>query len=435
MSFSTVDALLTTLEGGPPASPAEDWKTRLQPASIGGVPFFTLDAGYSFGRRLEVNEYPDRDLPHTRDLGRRADRFDTVAFVEGDDYDLARDRLIQVLRSGGVLELVTERHGTHRVRIQSGSVREVGKVGHFAKIVFQAVEAGVNRAPTLDPTTADALKAAAESAQEGVLVSYLLKIDTGVGWVRQNLVDNVQASLEIFDRGLALYQRNQFSSSILNGVRALGAQVLSDDALLLTHKFSDTASTMLDLAADMAAVEDDVKERLRVLEGMRHDGEDEIDAPLGPEVPREATITLSADAALAAVNRRALADLIRQALVISRGLVLLEADLRSAEEVARLRDDFLAPIDAEIATAGLLDDDEAYISLREFRSAVLRDLSIRGEQLPERADFTPPQPISALLLSQRLYGTGDRDLELETELRADHPAFIAGRVTIRVSRV
>lgn len=436
----------------------EDWKTRLQPASIGGVPFFTLDAGFSFGRRLEVNEYPDRDLPHTRDLGRRADRFDQVAFVVGPDYDLQRDRLIEVLRSKGVLELVTERHGTHRVRIQTGSVRESGKAGRFAKITFKAVEAGVNRAPTIDVTTADALKAAAESAKEGSLTSYLLKVEAGVGWAQTALIDNISFGLAIFTTGLEIYKTTASVKSVFleelerdrgisqgrsgrrpgeiaNEVRALAAQVLSDDQLLQAHRFGETGSRILDIASDMAAVDEDVRERLRVLEGMRHDGEDEIDAPLGPELPRDATITLSADALLVAENRRALADLIRQGIVIARGLVLLEADLRRAQEVDRLRDDFLGPIDEEIETAGLVADDDAYISLREFRAAVLRDLSIRGEQLAERADYTPPEATSALLLSQRLYGTGARDRELELELRADHPAFIPALVPIRVARV
>jgi prophage DNA circulation protein len=424
-----------SFDAGFEPDPGADWKTRLQAASFKGVPFFTLDANYSFGRRLEINEFPDREIPHSRDLGRSADRFSTSAFVVGTNYDLDRDKLIAALRSKGEGELVTERYGTHRVRIVSGSVKEEGKSGRFAKIVFTAVEAGANRSPGVTTDTVGKVKAAAVDAQESSLTSYLLKVDNGVGWVNDNVVATSKAALEIFDRGLALLQRSGPALAIAEKSSALASNITSDSDLRLAHSFAETGSGILDIAAEMAAVPETVAERLRVLEGMRHDGEDTIGTILGPNTPRNASATLTPDEILANTNRLALGDMVRQAIVIARGLVLIEADFTSEDEVAELRDNFLGPIDEEIETAGATADDDAYIGLREFRTAVLIDIALRGEQAPEKADYIPPAPVSTLLLASRLYGDGSRATELERILTPEHPAFIPGLNKIRVLRV
>ena len=424
-----------SFDAGFEPDPAADWKSRLQAASFKGVPFFTLDANYSFGRRLEINEFPDREIPHSRDLGRSADRFSTSAFVVGPNYDLDRDKLIAALRSKGEGELVTERYGTHRVRIVSGSVKEEGKSGRFAKIVFTAVEAGANRSPGITPDTVGKVKAAAVDAQESSLTSYLLKVDNGVGWVNDNVVATSKSALEIFDRGLALLQRSGPALAIAEKSSALASNITSDSDLRLAHSFAETGSGILDIAAEMAAVPETVAERLRVLEGMRHDGEDIIGSILGPNTPRNASATLTPDEILANTNRLALGDMVRQAIVIARGLVLIEAEFTSEDEVAELRDNFLGPIDEEIETAGATADDDAYIGLREFRTAVLIDIALRGEQAPEKADYIPPAPVSTLLLASRLYGDGSRATELERILTPEHPAFIPGLNKIRVLRV
>jgi prophage DNA circulation protein len=424
-----------SFDAGFEPDPNADWKSRLQAASFKGVPFFTLDANYSFGRRLEVNEFPDRELPHSRDLGRAADRFSTTAFVVGPNYDLDRDKLIAALRSKGEGELVTERYGTHRVRIVGGSVKEEGKSGRFARIVFTAVEAGANRSPGITTDTIGKVKVAAVASQEGSLTSFLLKVDDGVGWVNDNVVATSEAALAIFDRGLELFQRSGPALKIAETSAALSSQIAAANGFQKAHSFAETGSGILDVAAAMAAVPESVAERLRVLEGMRHDGEDTIGAVLGKVFPRHASSTITPDEVIAETNREALGDLVRQGIVIGRGLVLIEAALASDEEVDELRDSFLGPIDAEIAIAGAGADDDAYIALREFRTAVLIDLAIRGEQAPEKADYTTPAPVSTLILASRLYADGSRATELEQTLAPHHPAFISGLKTIRVLRV
>ena len=70
------------------------WRSRLRDASFRGVPFLLDDDEGTFGRRVQVHEYPQRDKPFTEDLGRATRRISINAYLVGDDYDEQRNKLI-----------------------------------------------------------------------------------------------------------------------------------------------------------------------------------------------------------------------------------------------------------------------------------------------------------------------------------------------------
>lgn len=86
------------------------WKDNLRPASFRGVPFQVDDEG-TFGRRVQVHEYPNRDKPYTEDLGRAARRFTINAYLVGDDFFEVRDRLIVAIDTPGPGTLVHPYYG------------------------------------------------------------------------------------------------------------------------------------------------------------------------------------------------------------------------------------------------------------------------------------------------------------------------------------
>lgn len=59
---------------------SNDWRDRLRDASFRGVPFSVEDDEGSFGRRVQVHEYPNRDKPFTEDLGRATRRMTINAY-------------------------------------------------------------------------------------------------------------------------------------------------------------------------------------------------------------------------------------------------------------------------------------------------------------------------------------------------------------------
>lgn len=135
-----------------------DWRDRLHDASFRGVPFSVEDDDASFGRRVQLHEYPNRDKPYTEDLGRAARRLTINAYVIGDDYADKRDRLIAAAETTGPGTLVHPQYGE-----MQGSIDGTVKVSHsnsegrMSRITFEFVESGELTFPVAGVATAQQL--------------------------------------------------------------------------------------------------------------------------------------------------------------------------------------------------------------------------------------------------------------------------------------
>lgn len=77
-----------------------NWRDRLLPASFRGVGFWIDQAKTPVGRKGQLHEYPQRDLPYFEDLGQQARTHDLTAFIIGADCLEQRDKLLKALEAG-----------------------------------------------------------------------------------------------------------------------------------------------------------------------------------------------------------------------------------------------------------------------------------------------------------------------------------------------
>ncbi|MDL5600622.1 DNA circularization N-terminal domain-containing protein [Bacillus subtilis] len=77
-----------------------NWRDCLLPASFRGVGFWIDQAKTPVGRKGQLHEYPQRDLPFFEDLGQQAKTHDLTAFIIGADCLEQRDKLLQALEQG-----------------------------------------------------------------------------------------------------------------------------------------------------------------------------------------------------------------------------------------------------------------------------------------------------------------------------------------------
>lgn len=77
-----------------------NWRDRLLPASFRGVGFWIDQAKTPVGRKGQLHEYPQRDLPYFEDLGQQAKIHDITAFIVGADCLEQRDKLLKALETG-----------------------------------------------------------------------------------------------------------------------------------------------------------------------------------------------------------------------------------------------------------------------------------------------------------------------------------------------
>ena len=118
------------------------WKDKLQTASFRGVEFGVKDASFTGGRRSVIHEFPQKDIPYTQDMGRKAKEFSISAFVVDEDYFGNRDELINALDKKGPGELVHPYYGKIKVQCTGFSVRESFDNGGMAEfsITFSQTE-------------------------------------------------------------------------------------------------------------------------------------------------------------------------------------------------------------------------------------------------------------------------------------------------------
>ncbi|WP_095050432.1 DNA circularization protein [Pseudomonas sp. Irchel s3h9] len=77
-----------------------NWRDRLLPASFRGVGFWIDQAKTPVGRKGQLHEYPQRDLPYFEDLGQQAKTYEITAFIIGADCLEQRDKLLKALEAG-----------------------------------------------------------------------------------------------------------------------------------------------------------------------------------------------------------------------------------------------------------------------------------------------------------------------------------------------
>ncbi|EII8746123.1 DNA circularization N-terminal domain-containing protein, partial [Salmonella enterica] len=135
------------------------WRGRLRDASFRGVPFSVEDDESTFGRRVQVHEYPNRDKPWTEDLGRATRRLTINAYLVGDDYADRRDRLIGAIETAGPGTLVHPQYGEMQGSID-GQVRitHSSTEGRMCRVSFQFVESGELSFPVAGMATAKRLE-------------------------------------------------------------------------------------------------------------------------------------------------------------------------------------------------------------------------------------------------------------------------------------
>lgn len=388
-------------------------------ASFRGVPFHTADADLSIGRRNQVHEYPQRDLPYVEDLGRRARLFTVEGYVLGEDYLAQRNALWRALEAEGPGELVHPRYGVLWVSVQDAArIKESHREGGIARFSITFVEAGRNELPNalVEPTVQ--VVAAAEEVDDAAGQAYAEEADVSGPQV---LADT---QVEAFSKDL---------DDLLRTAR----QAISTEAL------AEQVRAIAGVAGDLAGLVRIPVNLVQSLQSLQLQLVTAIERPLaalaefrsmfaGNSRGRTAALAGSTRSRIT-VNDNARADLQRrtalaqQARVLS--LAITDGAVETADQARALRDTLLDQIDTELEGS---DPDAATAqALNKLRTAVTRDVAVRAELLGQRSAFDSQAVVPALVLAHRVYQDATRADELAQRNGVRNPAFVpAGRVEV-----
>jgi prophage DNA circulation protein len=109
-----------------------DWEATLWPASFGGVPFFVEKDKATFGKKVVIHEFPERDDPFVEELGQSARHFDLNAYLASDLADISADALVAMLTAAGPQMLVMPDQGPVLCIFKNGQRdRERDRMGYI----------------------------------------------------------------------------------------------------------------------------------------------------------------------------------------------------------------------------------------------------------------------------------------------------------------
>lgn len=405
-----------------------NWREKLQPGSFRGAPFLIDGANSDFGRRVQVHEYPLRDLPYAEDLGRKAKTFRIDCLVLGPQYMAARDALIEACDAKGPGTLVHPYYGRRRVVVTSSSVRESTNEGGVARFSIQFAEAGDKIEPTAAADTAALVQSQTDAAAPILANSFAQRYSTE--GLPQWVADAAEADGSLF---LDTVEGLRDSiPGIPDEVSAYNAQLkaVSDALASLIRDPYNLGASIVDLIFGLATIAQQPLDALGLYKHLFAFGTDA--KPITTATPARMQ---------QAANRSALHGIIQQTAVIAAaaatakvpaatttigGIVTRGYD--STNTARDVRNTVTDALDDQALTA----DDATYTLLTDLRAAVVTDLDTRAAALPGLVDFTPAQTLPALVIAYRLYADANRAAEIVSRNNLIYPGFAPGGEALEV---
>ncbi|WP_193583474.1 DNA circularization protein [Laribacter hongkongensis] len=403
------------------------WRERLRPASFRGVSFFVESADGECGRRIQVNEYPQRDEPLIEDLGGRAVGHKVAGFLVGRNCLDERDKLLEALNTAGAGELVHPWIGSLTVRIGKVShsyARTDGGLVRFDFECWPSVEvvypsASLNSAKQLDQKAgalADGLGERFGAAMQS-LAGAKLYADEMMAQASSMLAP-VQSSLgDVLSlvggvRGLV--------SGVVNGVDGMAGQLMGAfDQLRLPFGSLGFAS--------LASLIGSRSQAAGALAGHRPVVSPAVSAtPTGQaasavvDLVQGALIVDAARLAASAPVTRPPPPVQTAALPLQLVTTARPADVPVADDVLAARD---ALADA-IWTVSVTAPHVLYPLLSDVRHAASAHLVEVARQGVALRSYTPPGIMPALVLAYRELGDARRADEIVIRNRIAHPGFV-----------
>lgn len=408
------------------------WADRLLPAKLGGVEFLAQNARVQVGRRARSISIPLRDQPEHEDMGRRARQYSLTAIILGEDYDRARQRLVEVLEKKGPHVFSHPWWEERPVIVEdAGEFEESVERGGMVSISLVLTEAGEasKLKSKLAPVAllANALDVAEAAATADFESGYLVGIADSFS-AAQVAIGEVVVKIDSVNNKIAA---------------ALG---IADGALAALDELKDAVATAIAtpaaLAAALAGLVAAVCDLLGVTGGIEEDypgqstkiatetalavaGElGAVDTTAQPPYPGGPVhpATKAATAAIGkAVRTMSLVGITRQFLTLTP---------ESAEAAAEV----LATLGS--LTAQLLDDpvtsDDLSAALTDQRAALQQHIDEETGDLPTTTTYTPDGTMPAILIAWLVHRDPTRDREIVARNGLADPNFVTGGEPLEV---
>jgi len=464
------------------------WKDNLQDASLRGVPFKVDEDEATFGRRVQVHEYPNRDKPWAEDLGRATRRFSVQAYLIGDDYFEQRNRLIEAIEKPGSCTLVHPYYGEMTVVVDDAvRISHSQNEGRMCRVSFSFIESGELSFPTAGLATGQKLSSSVSFLDDAISSAFgAFGMDGMPDFLQDGVLDEaggmfstVTSAFQYVDSGVSAASRlMQGDLSVLLSPPSSGMsfvnrlQTMWRAGSRLTGNASDLMSMIKGLTGvtvdsglaprgvwntDSKTAQTQTIQRNYVAQAVRTTAISEAAAAVTnlPQ-PANRTVTRQQDplqpvrvshpavtniqpvsGVTSAVSASTAATATDSASSASGTTASASSGVTSStdsgavitwDDLAQVRDSLNGAIDREMER---VSDDGLYQALVTVRTDLNRDISARLEQVERMTERTPSQVMPALVLAADWYDSASRAGDITARNGIRHPGFVPVQ-TLRV---
>jgi prophage DNA circulation protein len=397
-----------------------DYKEKLRPASFRGVPFGVLESETEGGRRTQVYEFPEKDVPYVEDLGKKARVYNITAFVCGtlvSDYMDQRDNLTDALEQEGPGTLVHPYLGELSLQVMTFRVRETKDDGGMASFSITFSETG----DILYPVTANNASADVLSNSENLLnllADSMTEISTEIGNLAQEMLADINSLVNtilsviipFLQAVLFTDQLNRALSNILNNASALAGNPSGlAESLMNVITFFGNSNNTNNPATAFSAVQAIVNGVQSVYSVRTYDS---TPAGIQQEINDNLMIQMFVLTGTAAAAQIA--------------VQIPFTTVEQANAAASVVDSLIESVIYSIT------DDNIYQAVIDLKVAVHQAVPSNSDTLKTIESFSVKYSIPALALCYRIYGSLDNYNDLVSRNDIPNPCCIAGGSVLEV---
>jgi len=410
---------------------ATDWIKTLRRASFRGAAFHVDRDSISYGRRVTVHEFPNRDRPYVEDLGEKAISFGVTAYVASDHALGQMSALVSACRRGGPGTLILPTEGSLLV-VPYRCDRQFSKdkLGYVAfDLSFH--EAGIGFGTFSVALLERLVSVAAEAAVPLIGSNFLSSFSTigEVPWVVASAASGIRTWLEAIDekRVTLLGASGTAIAPVTDLARSLGRLHRNAEDLANAGRGAiDAGSHSAEVARESSAPVI-VAEMADVMQAVRQSA---ATPEIAIEVLRDLATydpvsfvdgeALSTTSAAERANEAAINSMMRSNALLELAVATANASYSTRREAIQARADLAELFERELNSA----DRDAYAALVEVRGRAAQAISRKVVDLRPTITIEAAASEPSLVWAWRLY----RDAQLEGDLaernRVRHPAFM-----------
>ena len=438
------------------------WIDNLQDASLRGVPFKVDEDEATFGRRVQVHEYPNRDKPWAEDMGRATRRFSVQAYLVGDDYFEQRNRLIEAVEKPGSCTLVHPFYGEMTVTVTDEvRVSHTKDEGRMCRVSFSFIESGELSFPKAGIATGAKLTGAAALMDDFLSSAFEAFGLDGLPDFTQNgvlddateMFDTVTDAMQYVDSGISAASRLMQGdlsvllmppSSGMNFVNQL--QTMWRAGTKLTGNVTDLITMVKGLSGisldtglaprgvwktDSTSTQARTEQRNYVAQAIRTSALSEAVNTVTNLPKSTSSTTKLADqqaSATVIVSHPAVNDVLEDDTAVGVTTSTATDTVPSWDDLTEVRDTLNTAIDQEMVR---VTDDGLFLALRQVRTALNEDITARLEQTSRTVERIPPEVLPAVVLAADWYDDAGREYDITARNAIRHPGFVPVK-TLRV---